>query len=70
MPQFDFLLPTLTVAETLRYSALLRLPKDTQGHEVQVRRTSDTCIVAVFSTRSCPGTAGRQPPVSMTKAFV
>ena len=38
VPQFDFLLPTLTVAETLRYSALLRLPKDTQGHEVQVRR--------------------------------
>ena len=38
VPQFDFLLPTLTVAETLRYSALLRLPKDTQGPEVQVRR--------------------------------
>lgn len=37
VPQFDFLLPTLTVAETLRYSALLRLPKDTQGPEVQVR---------------------------------
>ena len=37
VPQFDFLLPTLTVAETLRYSALLRLPKDTQGAEVQVR---------------------------------
>ena len=36
VPQFDFLLPTLTVAETLRYSALLRLPKDTQGAEVQV----------------------------------
>ncbi|CAK0784412.1 hypothetical protein CVIRNUC_007616 [Coccomyxa viridis] len=37
VPQFDFLLPTLTVAETLRYSALLRLPKDTQGAEVQAR---------------------------------
>lgn len=36
VPQFDFLLPTLTVAETLRYSALLRLPRDAQGHEVQV----------------------------------
>jgi ABC-type multidrug transport system ATPase subunit len=37
VPQFDFLLPTLTVAETLRYSALLRLPRDASGHEVQVR---------------------------------
>ena len=36
VPQFDFLLPTLTVAETLRYSALLRLPRDARGHEVQV----------------------------------
>ena len=42
VPQFDFLLPTLTVAETLRYSALLRLPKDTEGAEVQVRSSSLT----------------------------
>ena len=49
VPQFDFLLPTLTVAETLRYSALLRLPKDTQGHEVQV-----TCSPSAPSLRPVP----------------
>ncbi len=38
VPQSDFLLPTLTVAESLRYSAQLRLPEGTQGQEVQVRR--------------------------------
>ena len=37
VPQSDFLLPTLTVAESLRYSAQLRLPEGTQGQEVQVR---------------------------------
>ena len=36
VPQFDFLLPTLTVAETLRYSAQLRLPADATAREVQV----------------------------------
>ena len=36
VPQNDFLLPTLTVAETLRYSAQLRLPRRTTGAEVQV----------------------------------
>ena len=38
VPQNDFLLPTLTVAETLRYSAQLRLPRGTSAAEVQVRR--------------------------------
>ena len=38
VPQNDFLLPTLTVAETLRYSAQLRLPRGTSAVEVQVRR--------------------------------
>lgn len=37
VPQNDFLLPTLTVAETLRYSAQLRLPRGTSAVEVQVR---------------------------------
>ena len=37
VPQFDFLLPTLTVSETLRYSALLRLPRGTGAAEIQVR---------------------------------
>ena len=37
VPQFDFLLPTLTVAETLRYSALLRLPPTTPAAEVNDR---------------------------------
>lgn len=36
VPQFDFVLPTLTVAETLRYSALLRLPRGTKPSEVEV----------------------------------
>ena len=36
VPQNDFLLPTLTVAETLRYSAQLRLPRGTSASEVQV----------------------------------
>jgi ABC-type multidrug transport system ATPase subunit len=36
VPQFDFLLPTLTVAETLRYSAQLRLPPRTRRAEVEV----------------------------------
>lgn len=37
VPQFDFLLPTLTVAETLRYSAQLRLPRAATAAEVKVR---------------------------------
>ena len=37
VPQFDFLLPTLTVAETLRYSAQLRLPASARRMEVEVR---------------------------------
>eukprot|EP00884_Botryococcus_braunii_P012056 jgi/Botrbrau1/20851/Bobra.0156s0075.2 len=37
VPQFDFLLPTLTVAETLRYSALLRLPKTANHRDVEAR---------------------------------
>ncbi|EIE21490.1 hypothetical protein COCSUDRAFT_66913 [Coccomyxa subellipsoidea C-169] len=37
VPQFDFLLPTLTVAETLRYSAQLRLPRSATAAEVKAR---------------------------------
>ena len=37
VPQFDFLLPTLTVAETLRYSALLRLPASTAPADIAAR---------------------------------
>ena len=37
VPQFDFLLPTLTVAETLRYSALLRLPASTPPADIAAR---------------------------------
>ncbi|KAK9908503.1 hypothetical protein WJX75_008761 [Coccomyxa subellipsoidea] len=37
VPQFDFLLPTLTVAETLRYSAQLRLPRTATAAEVKAR---------------------------------
>jgi hypothetical protein len=35
--QEDVLLPALTVAETIRYSALLRLPKSTPAEQIQVR---------------------------------
>ncbi|KAK9811462.1 hypothetical protein WJX72_004287 [[Myrmecia] bisecta] len=37
VPQDDFLLPTLTVSECLRYSALLRLPGSVTAHDVQRR---------------------------------
>jgi len=41
VPQFDFLLPTLTVAETLRYSAQLRLPaKTTSAKDLDARVAS------------------------------
>lgn len=40
VPQFDFLLPTLTVAETLRYSAQLRLPAVTPARELNARVAS------------------------------
>lgn len=40
VPQFDFLLPTLTVAETLRYSAQLRLPAATPAAELNARVAS------------------------------
>ena len=53
VPQFDFLLPTLTVAETLRYSALLRLPKDTQGAEVQVRSACFAMHSLVHISQAC-----------------
>ena len=33
MPQSDVLIPSLTVQECLRYSALLRLPPDTPPRE-------------------------------------
>ena len=36
MPQNDVLIPSLTVQECLRYSALLRLPPDTPPLDVQV----------------------------------
>lgn len=37
VPQADYFIPTLTVQECVRYSALLRLPKDTSGEEIQQR---------------------------------
>ena len=40
VPQFDFLLPTLTVAETLRYSAQLRLPATTPAKDLNARVAS------------------------------
>ncbi len=36
MPQSDVLIPSLTVQECLRYSALLRLPPDTSPLDLQV----------------------------------
>ena len=44
VPQFDFLLPSLTVAETLRYSARLRLPPATP------RSTIDAAVDATLAT--------------------
>lgn len=37
VPQSDVLIPSLTVQECIRYSALLRLPADTQPLDLQVR---------------------------------
>jgi ABC-type multidrug transport system ATPase subunit len=37
VPQKDVLLPALTVEECVRYSALLRLPRDLTGQDIQVR---------------------------------
>lgn len=37
VPQSDVLVPSLTVQECIRYSALLRLPADTQPLDLQVR---------------------------------
>lgn len=37
VPQADLLIPSLTVAECLKYSALLRLPKNTSGEDIQMR---------------------------------
>jgi ABC-type multidrug transport system ATPase subunit len=36
VPQSDVLIPSLTVQECLRYSALLRLPQDTSPLDLQV----------------------------------
>ena len=49
--QRDFLLPTLTVLECLRYSALLRLPRGTSPAEVQV--CARTVWPAIMLTRCC-----------------
>lgn len=38
VPQSDVLIPSLTVQECLRYSALLRLPQDTSPLNLQARR--------------------------------
>lgn len=51
VPQNDFLLPTLTVAETLRYSAQLRLPRGTSAVEVQVRRGRAPACVGRLQAR-------------------
>jgi hypothetical protein len=56
VPQFDFLLPTLTVAETLRYSALLRLPRGTSQDEVEVGFPAlrPACVSSSWCTQLCP----------------
>ncbi len=36
VPQSDVLIPSLTVEESVRYSALLRLPEDTKPLDMQV----------------------------------
>jgi hypothetical protein len=40
VPQKDVLLPTLTVEESLRYSALLRLPKTLTAQQVGPRQAA------------------------------
>ena len=37
MPQSDVLIPSLTVQECLRYSALLRLPHNTSPLDLQIQ---------------------------------
>ena len=49
VPQFDFLLPTLTVRETLRYSAQLRLPRSTTQAQVEVRHPQQPIRAITFS---------------------
>ena len=69
VPQFDFLLPTLTVAETLRYSAQLRLPAHATAREVQVWRWPVSwAVLGLASTRhtvlelgGCAGDPGTLP---------
>jgi ABC-type multidrug transport system ATPase subunit len=46
VPQSDVLIPSLTVQECLRYSALLRLPQDTSPLDLQV-----SCSLGVAGVR-------------------
>ena len=53
VPQFDFLLPTLTVAETLRYSAQLRLPRTATAAEVKVLLSPPTVSQGQYCIECC-----------------
>jgi ABC-type lipoprotein export system ATPase subunit len=59
VPQKDVLLPSLTVEECVRYSALLRLPLDTPAATVQVREIP-TCVAQMMLSQhlvhACAGT--------------
>ena len=61
VPQFDFLLPTLTVAETLRYSAQLRLPASARRAEVEVRARPTSPAAAVPPVVASMKPTTRQP---------
>ena len=53
MPQSDVLIPSLTVQECLRYSALLRLPPDTSPLDLQVGMGGSVCFLWFFVSVFC-----------------
>ena len=65
VPQSDVLIPSLTVQECLRYSALLRLPQDTSPLDLQASGRGLTapamCSLHGMRRRACASCAGCLP---------
>jgi hypothetical protein len=53
VPQSDVLIPSLTVQECLRYSALLRLPQDTSPLDLQVNTSRGVVVAAEGGGGAC-----------------
>lgn len=65
VPQEDALLSTLTVAECLTYSALLRLPRHVKPEQLQVCQGAALLLCCTVWGHVCsPGAGASRPPAN------